>query len=237
MVPIGAAGTAPHGHFAGGLEEETANGSVTARGYAARVSQFHFDPDTYMDLMREEVPAYDRLQRAVVDASDGLVAGSVGSVLDLGTGTGETLLRVLDRHPGATAVGVDRSEGMLAAASGRLAGRPVQLRVAELADPLPEGPYDLVVSALAVHHLDGPEKAALFARVADVLRPGGRFVLGDVVIPADPADAVTPISDGHDRPSTLADQLAWLADAGFDASAVWEERDLVVVHADRAGWG
>jgi tRNA (cmo5U34)-methyltransferase len=197
------------------------------------VSQFHFDPDTYMDLMREEVPAYDRLQQAVVDATDGLVAGSVGSVLDLGTGTGETLLRVLDRHRGATAVGVDRSEGMLAAASDRLEGRSVQLRVAELADPLPEGPYDLVISALAVHHLDGPEKAALFARVAAVLCPGGRFVLGDVVIPDDPADAVPPITDDHDRPSTLAHQLAWLADAGFDASAVWAERDLVVVRADR----
>lgn len=193
------------------------------------MSQFHFDPDTYMDLMREEVPAYDRLQQAVVDASEGLVARSV---LDLGTGTGETLLRVLDRHPGATAVGVDRSEGMLAAASGRLEGRTVQLRVAELADPLPEGPYDLVISALAVHHLDGPEKAALFVRVAAVLRRGGRFVLGDVVIPTDAADAVTPITDDQDRPSTLADQLAWLADAGFDASGVWAERDLVVVRAD-----
>jgi tRNA (cmo5U34)-methyltransferase len=156
-------------------------------------------------------------------------------MLDLGTGTGETLVRVLARHPGATVVGIDESEGMLRAAASRLQGRAGDLRVADLADPLPAGPFDLVVSALAVHHLDGPAKAALFGRVASVLRPGGRFVLGDVVIPVDPADAVTPISDDYDRPSTLADQLGWLADAGFTATAVWTERDLAVVRADQPG--
>jgi tRNA (cmo5U34)-methyltransferase len=196
------------------------------------LSQFHFDPDTYMDLMREEVPAYDRLQDAIVDACE---VSAVTSVLDLGTGTGETLIRVLARHAGATAVGIDESEAMLGVAASQLEGKAVELRVADLAGPLPTGPFDLVVSALAVHHLDGPAKAALFGRVAGVLRPGARFVLGDLVIPTDPADAVTPISDDYDRPSTLADQLEWLADAGFTAAVVWAERDLAVVRADRSG--
>jgi tRNA (cmo5U34)-methyltransferase len=88
---------------------------------------------------------------------------------------------------------------------------------------------------VAVHHLEGPDKAVLFARVAGVLRPGGRFVLGDVVVPVDPADAVTPLTPDHDRPATLAEQLAWLADAGLDAAPTWSERDLVVVRADRRG--
>ncbi len=196
------------------------------------MTQFHFDPATYLDLMSQEVPAYGRLQEAVGGATAGL---AVSSVLDLGTGTGETLAAVLARHPGATAVGVDKSEAMLGEARQRLAGAPVELHVADLADPLPGGPYDLVVSALAVHHLEGPDKAALFVRIAGALGPGGRFVLGDVVVPVDPADAVTPVTSGHDRPSTLADQLGWLRDAGFAASTVWSERDLVVVRADRPG--
>jgi tRNA (cmo5U34)-methyltransferase len=122
---------------------------------------------------------------------------------------------------------------MLRAAGRRLAGESVELRVAELSDPLPAGPFDVAISALAIHHLDGPDKADLFGRIAEVLRPGGRFVLGDVVIPADPAHAVTPVTSDHDRPSTLPDQLGWLADAGFDATTVWAEDDLVVVRADR----
>jgi tRNA (cmo5U34)-methyltransferase len=194
------------------------------------MSQFHFDPATYLDLMRAEVPAYERLQEAVATATEGVDARSV---LDLGTGTGETLAAVLERHPGCAAVGIDASAAMLEAAVARLAGRPVQLAVADLADALPSGPFDLVVSALAVHHLDGPAKADLFARVAAALRAGGRFVLGDVVVPEDPADAVSPLSEGHDKPSTLADQLAWLAAAGFDARLEWAERDLAVVRADR----
>jgi tRNA (cmo5U34)-methyltransferase len=194
------------------------------------MTEFHFDPATYLDLMHEEVPAYERLQRAVGLATAGL---AVSTVLDLGTGTGETLAAVLAHHPAATAVGVDENGAMLDAARQRLVGTPLDLRVADLTEPLPSGPFDLVVSALAIHHLDGPGKADLFARIAAVLRPGGRFVLGDVVVPADPADAVIPVTDGHDRPSSLADQLDWLEDAGFDAAAVWSENDLVVVRADR----
>jgi tRNA (cmo5U34)-methyltransferase len=196
------------------------------------MSEFRFDPDTYMDLMRQEVPAYERLQQAVAQASADM---AVGSVLDLGTGTGETLAAVLGAHAGATAVGVDKNDAMLAAAQRRLAGESVEFLEAQLTDPLPAGPFDLAVSALAIHHLEGPDKAALFGRIAGVLRPGGRFVLGDVVIPLDPADAVVPVEPDHDRPSTLADQLRWLDDAGFDADAVWSEHDLVVVRADRRG--
>jgi tRNA (cmo5U34)-methyltransferase len=229
--------TASTWHFLRSWGRHWGGAGRTTRAFCPRdagtlraVSQFHFDPDTYMELMREEVPAYERLQEVVADTCAGL---AVDTLLDLGTGTGETLLRVLVRYPGAAAVGIDESEGMLGVAATRLEGLGVDLRVADLADPLPDGPFDLVVSALAVHHLDGPAKAALFARVAAVLRPGGRFVLGDVVVPVDPADAVTPLSEDFDRPSTVAEQLGWLEAAGLDATAVWFERDLAVVQADR----
>ena len=56
-------------------------------------------------------------------------------------------------------------------------------------DPLPEGPFDLVASALCVHHLDGAAKAELFGRVRDALAPDGLFVLGDVVVPGRPGSA------------------------------------------------
>jgi len=196
------------------------------------MTQFEFDPATYLGLMRRELPAYDRLQVAVAAATAGL---SVSSVLDLGTGTGETLAAVLTQHPAAAVVAYDKNEAMLGSARQRLAGTPLEVRVGNLTDPLPAGPFDLVVSALAIHHLDGPQKADLFTRIAGVLRPGGRFVLGDVVIPENPDDAVTPVTCGHDQPSTLADQLVWLAEAGFDAATTWTEHDLVVVRADAAG--
>jgi tRNA (cmo5U34)-methyltransferase len=62
-----------------------------------------------------------------------------------------------------------------------------------------------------------------------VLSPGGRFVLGDVVVPEDPADVVTPIDGDYDKPSSVADQLHWLAAAGLPARVAWTRRDLAVL--------
>jgi trans-aconitate methyltransferase len=189
--------------------------------------QFHFHPEAYLELVRSEVPAYDRLQEVVAQATRGLGARSI---LDLGVGTGVTAQRVLAEHPSARLVGVDESSAMLEHAGRALPA--VNLHAARLEDPLPQGPFDLVVSALAVHHLDGPGKADLFRRVASVVVPGGRFVVGDVVVPEDPADAVTPIDGEYDKPSSAAEQLRWLCEAGFWAHIAWVEADLAVLVGD-----
>ena len=191
------------------------------------MGQLHWDPQTYADLMRSEVPEYERLQDELGRATEGVVARRV---LELGTGTGVTTRRVLALHPDAQLTGVDSSPEMLAHAD--LPG--VDLREQDLRDSLPEGPFDLVFSALAIHHLDGAGKADLFGRVAAALAPGGRFVLADVVVPDDPADAVTPLDAGYDLPDTVDDQLAWLRAAGFDARVSWQSRDLAVLVGDRA---
>ncbi|HTO25949.1 MAG TPA: class I SAM-dependent methyltransferase [Gaiellaceae bacterium] len=191
------------------------------------MGQFHFTPERYLELMHAEVPRYEELQDEVAAATAGAPAASI---LELGVGTGETSRRVLAVHPGARLVGIDASAEMLAEA--RLPG--AELTVARLEDPLPRGPFDLVVSCLAVHHLDGAGKRDLFRRIAEALADGGRLVLGDVIVPADPADAVTPCTPDFDLPDRLDDQLAWLADAGFDARATWVRGDLAVIRATRA---
>ncbi len=193
------------------------------------MAQFHFDPDSYLELMAEEVPDYARLQEEAAAAT--AEVASVRRVLDLGTGTGETARRVLARHPDAALVGVDASEAMLSRARDVLPD--ADLRVARLEDPLPAGPFDLAVSALAVHHLPGSAKAELFRRTADALRAGGRFVLADVVVPDDPADAITPIDGVHDVPSRVDEQLEWLLAAGLRPAVAWSCRDLAVLIADR----
>jgi L-threonylcarbamoyladenylate synthase len=195
---------------------------------AALDGQFHFNPETYTEMIREDVPAYDAFQDAVAEGSG---VGARG-ILELGTGTGETARRLLARHPEASLVGIDESEAMLAAAGGALNDRRVSLRVARLQDPLADGPFDVVASALCVHHLTGPEKADLFARVRRVLVPGGRFVLGDVVLPADGSASTVPLTPGYDKPDTVADQLTWLREAGFEARVAWSDGDLAVIVAD-----
>jgi tRNA (cmo5U34)-methyltransferase len=189
--------------------------------------EFHFDPDTYLSLMRRELVVYDEIQRKVAQAAAG---GTVRRILDLGAGTGETSRALLEHHPTASLVLLDENPGMLAAAMNVLGDERIeQTVVGDLLGPLPDGPFDLIVSALAIHHLEGAAKRELFVRIRALLHEGGRFVMADLVVPEDPADAVTPLSDGYDHPSTLGELDGWLDEVGFGVSVVWGWKDIVVL--------
>jgi tRNA (cmo5U34)-methyltransferase len=190
------------------------------------VSEWEWDPETYLTEMAEEIPGYDELQEAVVAATAEVRATRV---LELGTGTGETALKVQAIHPETDWLGIDASEPMLTRARERLPG--ADLRLQRLEDELPPGPFDLVVSALAVHHLDGAGKRDLFSRVARVLQPDGVFVLGDVVVPAAGQKGPIHIDWVMDKPDSVEDQLGWLGAAGFDAEASSVRVDLAVFRA------
>jgi tRNA (cmo5U34)-methyltransferase len=194
------------------------------------MSEWEWNPDTYLAEMAAEIPGYAELQEAVLAASADV---SATRVLELGTGTGETAVRLRALHREASWVGIDSSEAMLARARERLPDADLLLQ--RLEDELPAGPFDLVVSALAVHHLDGPGKRELFSRVARVLEPGGRFVLGDVVVPAGEQEGPIHIDWEMDTPDSVEDQLAWLRAAGFEAEASSVRIDLAVLRARLIG--
>jgi tRNA (cmo5U34)-methyltransferase len=191
------------------------------------VAESGWDPDAYLVTIAAEIPGYDELQEATVAATEGL---EPRSVLELGTGTGETALRVLARHPNTSWVGVDASEPMLRRARERLP--EADLRLGRLEDELPPGPFDRVVSTLAVHHLDAAYKRDLFLRVARVLRQGGRFVLADVVVPRPGEEGPIFVDWEMDLPDSAADQVAWLHTAGFEVRAEHIRADLAVLLAD-----
>ena len=94
-------------------------------------------------------------------------------VLELGMGTGETTRRLIEAHPDAWVIGLDASPDMVFRA--RKSYDDVQL--ARIEDPLPDGPWDLVISVLSVNQLDDDKKRALFRRVKDHARS---LVIGDL---------------------------------------------------------
>lgn len=189
------------------------------------MTQWHWDPSTYLENMLAEIPAYGDLQEHAAKAT----GSGARTILELGIGTGETTRRVLERHPDAQLTAIDSSPEMLERA--RQAFPDADLQLARLEDPLPPGPFELVVSALAVHHLDGAGKRDLFRRIAEVLQPAGRFVLADVVVPERKEDVVTPIDGVYDQPDRVDDQLGWLREAGLEAECAWAEKDLAVLCA------
>src|SRR6187551_1449618 len=133
------------------------------------MGQFDWTPDEYLERIRAKIPRYDELQEQAVKA----VPFSPQRVLELGMGTGETTRRLIEAYPEAWVVGLDVSPDMVFRA--RQTYDDVQL--ARMEDPLPDGPWDLVISVLSVSHLDDEQQQALFRRVKDHSRS---LVIGDV---------------------------------------------------------
>lgn len=175
-------------------------------------AQFHLNPETYLDEIRAEVPRYDELQDRTIQA----IPFPPGRVLELGVGTGETARRLLARYPDAELTGLDSEPEMVFKA--RELG--IGVRLARMEDPLPDGPWDLVIAVLSVHHLTDEQKRDLFRRVREQSRA---LVMGDVVI-AEPQ--VTPLEEGVDLPSRAADLIEWC-----EGEIAWEADDLAVIRA------
>jgi tRNA (cmo5U34)-methyltransferase len=176
------------------------------------MAQSDWKPDTYPELIRSEVPRYDELQEQAIAA----IPFAPERVLELGMGTGETTRRLIEAYPEAWVIGLDASADMVFRA--REIYDDVQL--ARMEDPLPEGPWDLVIGVLSIHHLRGEQKKNLFRQVREHARS---FVIGDIVR----ADVeVAPIEEGYDFPESASDLAEW---AGGEI--VWEADDLAVVRA------
>jgi tRNA (cmo5U34)-methyltransferase len=125
-------------------------------------------PDEYLERIRSRVPRYDELQDQAIAA----VPFPPERVLELGMGTGETTRRLIEAHPDAWVIGLDASPDMVFRA--RQTYDDVQL--ARMEDPLPDGPWDLVLAVLSIGDLDSAQRQALFRRVREHSRS---LVVGD----------------------------------------------------------
>ena len=171
-----------------------------------------WDAENYDEAIRREVPGFDRLQAAAVEA----VPFPPDLVLDLGIGTGETSRRLLEAYPDARITGLDSSPDMVF----RAREMGIEVRLARMEDPLPDGPWDLVIAVLSVHHLTAEQKQDLFRRVREHSKA---FVLADVVA-AD--EHVTTVDPDRDLPESAEDLAGWCG-----GEVVWSEDDLRVIRA------
>lgn len=164
----------------------------------------------------------------------------VDRVLDLGCGDGRLIALVLGARPDATAaIGLDTSPPMIDRARERFVADPrVRIEQHDLRDALPEpGPFDVVVSGFAIHHLAHERKRSLFAEVAGLLRPGGVFANLEVVQCATPAlqeefyrRIERPGGDPEDVLAGVEEQLDWMRAAGLDdVDCFWRWRGFALL--------
>jgi tRNA (cmo5U34)-methyltransferase len=162
------------------------------------MAQFDWTPEVYLERIRAEIPGYDELQEQSVAA----IPLAPERVLELGMGTGETTRRLIEAHPDAWVIGLDASPDMVFRA--RKSYDDVQL--ARIEDPLPDGPWDLVISVLSVNQLNDDQKQNLCRQVKGQARS---FVVGDVFVG-----------------DQLQNLVSWCA-----GEVAWQRGDLAVVRA------
>lgn len=195
-----------------------------------------WDAASYDSERRRLVPCFDAFYGAAAE----LVARFCPSsprILDLGAGTGILSLAIVERVGTARLQLLDASAEMLERAAIRLSAWRPELLVRPLTGDLPGGPFDAVVSALAIHHLSEDEKRGLFGRILGVLSPGGIFINAEQVVggsrrlqglfEATHLDEARRLGSSeaeiegaiermrHDRCATVADQIAGLTEVGF----------------------
>lgn len=154
------------------------------------------------------------------------------TVLDIGCGWGELLLRVLDAAPGATGIGIDIRGDDLARGRDNAKARGLADRVEfveESATATTRGPADLVLCLGAGQALSGDAEpphhtAAALRALRRLVSPGGRVVLGEGFWQRTPtpAELAAMWPDASAGEHLYLDQLVQAAvDAGF--RPVWTE--------------
>lgn len=166
------------------------------------------------------MPDREERFRIMLDMVEATV-GTAPRVLDLACGTGTITARLLARLPDATSTGVDLDPALLTIAEGTFAGDPrVTLVTADLKDPhwpalLPYDSYDAVLTATALHWLHSEPLAALYGRIAGLVRDGGVFMNADHMI-----DETTPRINAAER-ALRHTRMEQAKDAGALDWAAW----------------
>jgi SAM-dependent methyltransferase len=153
-------------------------------GHAHAPHDWH--SQTYVDQWIKRDESRDderrpRIRQMIAEAK--LPPAAALNVLDIGAGYGFVTEEVLHAFPKAHVTLQDYSELMLAHAREHLAKSASQLSfvLADLTDPAwtarVGGPFDMIVSAIAIHNLRKMELiAACYRGVASLLKPGAPFV-------------------------------------------------------------
>lgn len=174
------------------------------------------------DVTRDEER---RLRLRQMLAAAPVAADAEITVLDVGGGYGVVTEEVMRTFAHAVVTLQDYSQPMLERARERLAAYSERVKYAlgDLRDPgwtrAVGGPFDLAVSAIAIHNLrDLGEIAACYRAIVGVLKPGGAFLDYDLFGLIGGVDA----------------QIETIRDAGFaGVDCLWQQGRLAILRAIR----
>ncbi|MCQ1534874.1 class I SAM-dependent methyltransferase [Methanosarcina sp. KYL-1] len=205
----------------------------------------------YDEQRKKFIPCFDDFYGTAVSVAS--VDAENPSILDIGAGTGLLSAFLMERYPGASFTLIDISEKMLDVAKERFGNNSnVKYIAADYSKYDFVEKYDLVVSAVSIHHLEDEEKKELYSKSYSILKENGVFINADQVHGETPfienlnkttwrqriessGLSEEEILAGYervklDKDSSLAQQLDWLKEAGFcDVSCIYKYYQFAVM--------
>lgn len=215
-------------------------------------------------LFNDVAGSYDEQRRYFIPCFDDFYGTAVAlaqadtpepAILDIGAGTGLMSALLLKKYPGASLTLIDVSDQMMEVARQRFPNYSnIEYIIDDFARHRFSKSFDIIISSLAIHHLNEPEKEALYHKVYHTLKKPGGFINADQVLGSTVflenlykedwkrkvlASPLTPeeLERAYERTkmdqmSTLQDQLGWLRDAGFsEVDCIYKYYNFVVMYA------
>jgi len=193
------------------------------------------------------IPYYDQMITALVDSIQFDSSDAI-RIIDLGCGTGTVAKRLGDKFPNSKMVCLDIASKMIDIAKYKLDNRKnTEFIVGDFSTVDFKEPFDVVVSSLALHHIQtDEEKKEFYTKIYTLLNKSGQFINADVVLATtdyqqnlnmnrwidymnrnvsmeEIQQRWIPAHKAEDSPSKLMDQLKWLEEIGFESvDVIWK---------------
>jgi tRNA (cmo5U34)-methyltransferase len=209
------------------------------------------------DGFTEAIPKYSEMMDVMMEVLlERFANSSPETVVELGIGTGTFASELVEIVRPNRFVGVDAVGSMLERSREQFEDRSdvtdILLQQSRFETWEPEGSLDCVYSSLSIHHMADLEKKALYSRIHDALKPGGLFLLCDLVkvtgsrkklyrsiyrqrLKSMGFDKSTirerwEQHENHDRPAGLRPTLRWFREIGFSTvECVWKDLNRAII--------
>ncbi len=174
----------------------------------------------------------------------------ISRLLDLGCGTGLELEPIFARFPGLCVTGIDLTQEMLRRLADKFSEKNLRLICGDYLKCELGGDYDAAVSFQTMHHFTYEEKAGLYRRIYDAVRPGGIYIECDYMV-TDPKEEAFYFAENsrlraeagakmdeyyhYDTPLTVQHQMQLLKEAGFiETEQVFREGNTTMLVCRKA---